>query len=94
MNNVALPNPAHIQMWNDSLAPSDMHTQQISIVLGKLDGFPDEKREGIARCIVPFIDKLQTENQIEFAIEVLAPIPDNEREDVINDLLPFIDKLE
>lgn len=94
MNNVALPNHAHIQIWNDSLAESDMHTQQILNVLGKVDGFPDEKRESVARCIVPFLDKLQTEDQVEFAIEVLALIPDNERESVINYLLPFINKLD
>lgn len=71
-----------------------MHNQQISIVLEKLGGFPDEQRERVARCIIPFLDKLQTEYHIKFAIEVLAPIPDNEREGVINYLLPFINKLD
>src|SRR5277367_4877255 len=71
-----------------------MHTQQLSIFLGKIDGFPDEQRESIARYILPLLDKFQNEDHIEFAIEVLAPIPDNEREAIINYLLPFINQLD
>jgi hypothetical protein len=81
-------------VWDDSRAESDTRTQQISIVLGKAGGFPDEKREHVAKCILPFLDKLPTEDHIEFAIEVLALISDNEREGIINYLLPFIDKLD
>jgi hypothetical protein len=95
MCNLVLANIANVDVGNKAFAESDRGIEHVLTVPKKIDITLGKESEHIRRCILLLLDKLQTEDQIVFAVEVLTAIStDKEREEIIGYILPFIGVLE